>query len=430
MTGVADRHIQVVSWLVLLLATSAFFVLLVGAPWLGYRYVKNATVEETAEAECKEGSCSLTIGASDLVVRPDDGAVTVREGHVFATDAGSSGLIRFVEDSTVNLEPNTAVELRTLRRPRFRLSEDVRRIAFRAEPSSPGTSGGVRMGTTWSGSAYTAESPHGTIDVLPESRAWMDLDASLMRVRVNEGQVRVTSGGVAVALERDERTEVRAGSPPDEPQEALVNIVEGGSFERPPRESGWLYRTHIPGNGRDQDQPQWGGRRVLQDGRSVLHIERSGSESRPADVIYEKQLGDSDVSGAAVLEVRGQLRVLDQSLPLGGERGTELPLILNLVYEAEDGGQYGWSAGFYATEPGPDEPPGKYVLSDVDINVNTRVPLGEWVAYSSGNLLNSQNPSSFESFGWPRPKRLLRLEIISSGHDYASDVDDIAVWVK
>jgi len=430
MTGFVDRHIQTISWVVLLLAFATFVVLLFGVPWSGYHYLKTATAEETAEAECKVGSCSLAVAGSELVVRPEDGAITVREGNVFATDQDSQGLIRFVDGSTANLEHNTAVALVRLRRPRFEVSEDVRRVEFRLEPTTRGTNANVRMGTTWEDTDYAAVTDLGRVRVMPESRARAELDASRMHVRVDEGAVEVESQGEVVVVHRDERTEVRVGSPPDEPREALENVIVGGSFDKPLDQVGWVYRAHIPGVPDDsgQDQPIWGERRVLEDDRSVLHIERTNSQNRPADVIFEKQLGELDVSGVAMIEVRGQVRVLDQSLPLGGERGTELPLILKLVYETENGEQYGWSTGFYTTEPGPDDPPDKYVLSSEYVNV--KVPRGEWYSFSSGNLLDSQHPGSFESFGWPRPKNLLRLEIIASGHDYVSEVDDIAIWVK
>jgi hypothetical protein len=435
MTGVADRNIQTVAWLVVLLGTVTFVALAVGVPWLARRYLRTATVEEVATAECKIGSCSMAIGGTRLVVRPEDGPQDLREGQEFATDSNSEALIRFVDDSVVNLDHNSAIVVQQLRRPRFESSEQRRRIDFLARPTLPGANASLALGTSWSDGDYVVSTALGTLSVLPETRAHVDVDASRLSVRVHEGSVLVAGNGDgaefgdAVAVARDERTEVRAGSPPDTAQEALVNIVEDGSFELPPSGDHWRYRIDWPGDPPDDEQPQWGRHQVLDGGRSVIRIERLDSESRSADVVYERQLDDYDVRGASRVELRAQLRVVTQSLPLGGERGSELPLILKLTYESEDGEQFGWAAGFHATEPGPDVPPGKYVLSD-DKYVNTQVPLGSWYAFTSGNLLDSQTDGSFEDFGWPRPARLKRLEIIASGHDYAADVDDIAVWVK
>ncbi|MFN2251585.1 MAG: hypothetical protein ACK2UL_06665 [Anaerolineae bacterium] len=435
MSGAAERNVQGVAWLVVLLGTAAFFAILVGVPSLGLRYVRSATVEEVAHAECKTGTCSMAIGLTRLVVRPEDGPQDLREGQEFATDANSMALVQFADDSVANLSTNSAIVVQQLRRPRYAASERPRLVSYLARPSVPGANASIDIGTTLSDGEYVVDTALGSVTLRNGSRAKLDVDASRLRVQVVEGRARVAGDpsmfddATAVAVEQDYVTEVRAESPPDPPREALENIVVDGSFETLPSEH-WSFRTHVPGEPEGAQAPheEWARHEVLADGRSVLRIERVDSESHPADVVFEQQLGDVDVSGASYLELRVQLRVLAQSLPLGGERGSELPLMLKLVYEAADGEQFGWTAGFYTTEPSEDDPPGKYVLSEEYSNV--KVEQGEWLSFTSPNLLDSQAVGGYEDFGWKRPAKLKRVEIIASGHDYAADVDEVAVWVK
>ena len=55
---------------------------------------------------------------------------------------------------------------------------------------------------------------------------------------------------------------------------------------------------------------------------------------------------------------------------------------------------------------------------------------GEWHAFQSGNLLELGNPQGFADRGCPVPTHLIRIEVGTSGHDYLSEIDQLAVWVE
>ena len=427
MTTAAGRNIQLVAWSVLFAGFVAFVALAVGAPWLTWRYVRSATVEEKATVACKSGSCSLSLGLDvPRVLRSSAQDREVSEGWTVGTDDGARALVRFFDDSTVNLETNTSIVLRQLRRPRFDLSQVPRRIALVANLPPPESVARLRIGSTWGDAEFLVDTVHGRVLVAPESHARLDLSSDHLRVTTSEGSVALVSDGRTVTVRADQRAESRAGAPPTEPRPALENIVVNGDFHASPDARGWTSRVDLPGEVDGAVVPR-GFQTVLDDGSKVLRIVRENSESRPADIVFEQQLVDYDVSAATFIGVRARLRVRAQSLPAGGVRGGELPCIIRLVVESAGGEQHEWAAGFYAVPVGPEDGD-RYNLKPEWVNVE--VALDEWHAFDSGNLLDGREHGSFQRFGLPRPVRLKRLEIVASGHDYASDIDEIAVWVK
>ena len=124
------------------------------------------------------------------------------------------------------------------------------------------------------------------------------------------------------------------------------------------------------------------------------------------------------------ISITAELQVLGQSVPGGGARGTEYPMIVRLHTEDARGEQCDWSVGFYGVAPEPG--------SEYRTDTGVQVPLAEWHRFASGNLLAPDNPLGFENHVPPcgRPARLLWIEISASGHDYDSQIDSLEVWVE
>jgi hypothetical protein len=423
----ASRNTQVVAWAVMLGAFLLFVALLVGVPWLAIRYTRSATVEQSADVECKSGSCALARQSSaPRVLRPGEDVPPVSEGFTLSVDEGAGALVRFFDGSALNLVRDASVELTRMRRPRFGSSDHAPEVEVQALAPSSGTTSILTAGAAWGDVQYDIVTPHGTISMAPESHAWIELSEEKLRVKGLEGTVTVHNPNGSVALGSDQVTLVEGGGAPAAASGGLVNIVANSDFDEPLGTSGWLSRIDVPGG---QDDPAQTYIETLADGRSVARISRTDSGGRPADVVYEQALDDFDVSGATALIVKARLRVLEQSLPLGGMRGTEMPARINLIYEDADGEQIAWMVGFFSQFPDdPTEPEDKYVLSGEITNVEA--PWGEWVEFDSKNLLDATNDAGFARRGLPPPVSLERLEIVASGHDYASDIDSVEVQVK
>lgn len=427
MTDAAGRPIQAVAWLVLLGAFTVFLAGALGVPWLGVRYWRQATVPEPATVECKTGSCALSIrGAPAVAHRAESGETGVPEGTVYTTDGRSKGFVRVFDGASVHLEANTAIALERMRRPRFRGSESEPRVALRVLEPRQGTTSRLSLGTTWADTDVIVDTPMGRVFVQPETRVRLDLAREHLRLTVSEGTALVESGGRSVAVRADELVDVAPDTGPGVPRNALENILADGDFDVPLQRSDWRVRVDYPGDSEGVVRPTAAIERINGDAAQAVRIVREDSNSTPADLIFE-QLLDRDLSNATKMSVWARLRINDQSLPLGGTRGTEFPVILKLVAESESGAQLDWKVGFYAVPAPEDEPRNKYVAHPTD----RQVPLGEWVTFDSGNLLDDSTPYSLARFHWPEPPaRLLRFEIIASGHDYSADVDQVELWVK
>jgi hypothetical protein len=428
------RRIQLVAWLVMLGSFGVFVAAVVGVPWLALRWWHGATHSEPAVVSCKTGSCALSVhGALPVARRMEDGDAEVPEGTTFATDGRSKGFVRLFDGSTVNLEPNTTVTLDTMRRPRFAAGTVQPEADLAVHTPDAGVTSRVSVGTTWDPTVVVVRTDHGSARIAPQSRVRIEVSSAGMRLVVMEGTSAVDGAGRSVAVDTDQMVTSTADAGPDAPRSALENVLADGDFSRPIAQSSWTMRVNLPGGGEHVERPT-AEQKTLADGKTtVVHILRDANDGRPADLVLEESLDDRDVTWASQMGVHARLRVSGQSLPLGGTRGSEYPVILKLVGETDSGAEHWWQVGFWAVPAPADEPPDKYVANatDVELPLGVQVPLGEWFEFDSGNLLDPDSEYGFSRFDWPSaPTRLKRFEIIASGHDYSADVDVVQVWVK
>ncbi len=442
-----DRNIQLVAWSVLLAAFAAFLALAIGGPLWALHYLRTAVVAQQATAESESGAISIRSG--DEIQALDDAAPRpVAEGWTIETFPGSRAFIDFSGAQgdreqlgpTVSLEPGTIVRIDGMRQPRFAWGQAPRRIELSAEAGLSG-SGGLVAGTTWDDARLAITTAYARIDLAPESSARIelhpaavgsgdlpagdssqqsgDLARAPLRVVGTEGTITVTNASGQVVLGPDQRTDVRADRSPTTPASGPENIVTNGRFREVPEGNGWEFRRYYP-----DTPPSLGeaSHEILRGGRSVVHFRRAGAEGTSADMYYRQDLG-TDVSRARAISITAELQVLGQSVPGGGARGTEYPLILRLHTENAAGEQCDWTTGFYAVTPEPG--------SEYRIENGITVPLGQWYRFASGDLLDTGNSLAFESRDPPcdRPSRLLWVEISASGHDYESEIDSLEVWV-
>ncbi len=419
------RRIQLIAWAVVLAAFGVFVALLVGLPWLARRYVLTATVAEPALAEPKSGTLAVESRSGILVLREGEGPLEVYEGATISTDSSARGFVRFFDGSTVSLDPNAQVTLERMREPRFAAGDGLRRIDLHvAGPPSAETR--LWAGTTWGDLVFTVSTDeYGTVTLAPESHARIDIGAEQLTVQLQDGEATVTSAGVSESLRGDERLYVEVGDAPSSPVKGPQNLVLNADFDEPPmEENGWIFerwpareQTTSPGTSRH---------RIEAGDRTVITFDRIGSEGSSADMFYRQFLGDVDVAYSSFIGVTATLRIADQSLPGGGTLYTEFPVIVKLIFEADED-DHEWSVGFYVVPPDlPDT--GDYLLTAHHVEV----PRDEWYTFESGNLLDETNPFGFaqQDSPLPRPAILKRVEVVASGHDYSSRIDSVRVWVK
>lgn len=423
------RGVQWAAWAVLFAAFAAFLLLLLGGPYAGWRYAQQATELPSAELRIRAGNANLerrgervTLGAGDIESEVREGAEVRLLGA-----GGSQAFLRFFDESTVDLEGQGTLRVESMRRPRFEAGEAPRRIALRVTPDAAGEPVILRAGTKYLApsaepTSFEILTPRARVTLAPDTRVRLRAEGEDLRVWADLGEARVRTldpgeDGGEVVLRGGERTRIRAEGPPDPATDVPENLVANADFARPPaRENGWLLQAP---SGRPAPAVEHD---VEDGGRTVLRLRREGSEGRPGDVALSHDLYDFDVEDASYLSLEAVLRVDEQSLPGGGDRGEEFPIILTLVAETSEGTPFTIPISFYAVPPDPEGE--RFQGAVVDEERDVLVPLGEWTRFESGNLRDGANP-------WARglaPSQLDRLEIKASGHDFDSRVDSVSLF--
>lgn len=437
----AVRNVQIAAWISIGAAFVLFLVVAVGGPWLAWTSAQSATVSPRATVRVRAGDVQLRRLGESLSFG-EGGEVSAGEGTSISPlgTGGSSAFVRFFDGSTAMLERHGTLTLESVRRTRFTLADESRSIRLRLDPSQESTTI-LRLGTThddfqgFGPANMTLETPHATVELGGGAHVTLRVDADVLRLLVNEGQASVTSkapsigpggqGANRVTVLRGERTEVRMGQAPlpatDDPIELLANgdfASPGGGLE------GW---TIVPGaEGVTQSPPD--ARRVVDgEGRAALQFVRSGAEGTPADIVLRHTFGTGfELGEVRELELTATLRIDAQSLPGGGDRGVEFPLILIMTFEDEGNDEHTWQVGFYAVPPNPEG--GAFPGAIVDSARDVQVPLSEWFRYRSGDLLDPAVPRAFTNVArGARPALLKRIEVKASGHDFESRLDSISL---
>jgi len=326
------------------------------------------------------------------------------------TDSATKAVLTFSIDeagqlvlATVQLSPNTSVQLEEARSPRFNVSQDPHRAELAL--------GSGRLFLTVQEAdqrdvQIRVVTPNAAVDL--KSGAFdVAADETEMRVRVRSGTARVESEGRVAEVNAGERVNVLAGRPPEFPVSDTVNLIVNGTFVQKLAPLWEEFAEVKPGQ-----QP--GIVELIQDDRrNAVRFSRRTEEDVPNRVGLIQAV-NRDVEMYDDLVLRFDLKVLYQSVPGGGEKGTEYPVMADLFYTDIYGKDLHWYVGFYNLELPPGSP---YPRPSGE-----RVPLGVWYTYESPNL--------YELLEETRPARINSLTIYANGHDYESLVSDVALTVQ
>jgi hypothetical protein len=402
---------QRVAWLILLASFLLCCVLAVAVPLGGRSYLLHAAEIKTAYVTAMAGTVQLRTPNSDDPVAVTDRRAAA-EGSQVTTDNTARALLTIFADEaigqvlgTAQLFPDTIVRIERARTPRFDWSSDPNQLAFTLQrgrvtiipQSSAGRS--VRVDLTTPQASISAGA--GTFDIAIEKGETV--------VRVRLGAAQVIAASTLVTVHGGERVSVRAGAPPDLPMTDALNLVLDGSFE------GRLTPTWQPFSNIEKGKGLQPGAATQEQsgGRQLLHLTRREEDGAPNEIGVQQAV-NRDVQGYDSLVLRLDVRLLYQSVPGGGYRASEYPVMVRINYTDIYGKELPWVQGFYYM----DLP----ARSTWDQPTGEKVPLGIWYTYESPNL--------FELLRDTRPARINSILIYAAGHDYDAQVADVALTVR
>ncbi len=401
-----------VAWFVLLANLFACCVLAVAVPLGARSFILHSTRAEFASVTATQGTVQVwPRSEKDPVAVPDRRSVT--EGSAVVTDDKAKALLTLSSDTTgerldttIQLDPNTAIVLQKARAPRFQWSTDPHEIGL-----------DLREGRIYLTTQHEDDRDVQMQVMTPQAELTLVQGAFDVLVLGDQTQVRARSGGGLVqsegrqvAINGGERVVVKAGQPPELPVPDTLNLVLNGSFEgriSPP----WQNYVNL---GKADLEP---GKVTLEEvgqGQAV-RFTRKTEDGAPNEVGLVQDV-NRDVQGYDSLVLRFDLELLNQSVPGGGYQASEYPVMVRIDYTDVNGKDQFWVHGFYYL----DLPPGvTWVPADTR---GEKIPLGVRYNYESPNL--------FQLLKDARPAHINKITIYAAGHDYDSRVSDLALTVR
>jgi hypothetical protein len=385
-----------------------FGAIVYGAFFTWTRFIPSLTDSRTATmtavvgtVEVREaGTTRWSVAASGL---------KVGEGDTIRTRENSRALVTLFDQSTATLYPLTEITVTAMRTNRFgtTLHSPLRTIIHLQENAGRALLGVAHLNPVanldfqvdgGSGQAILAEGSY-IVKVTPNSTFEVVATRGSSVVRGSAGQVTIHGG---------ERTQVR-GPRPDAPILAAEDLIENGAFsqaEAPDKPLKWDILAPTP-EGRDVA----GRTRLTSDERdAVVRFTRTGGTYHAEQGI--RQVINQDVTDYNVVRLDLRFKVFSQSVPGGGDQGSEYPLMIRVNYLDETGTPALFVRGFYVQNNG-----------NLPTTNGQQVKAGEWVNLLDEAGLQLQRIT-------PKVQFIQSVEVVASGHDYDSEIQHVSLVVE
>lgn len=411
-----------VAWTIVIVSFAVFLGLASGVVYGGYWWLTESTVDQ---------EIALT-GQSVQVQRPNrtqfevnvtsvpvmsrvatDNELTNQGQLAFLSrDAGGSGGGQ-APLAVVTLFENTSVEILTAVVPRFpSMNSNPNLIVLRV------SNGRLRITTSLSPERTTlvrivsASGALGTVEVSqPGSSVSVEVGAARIRTTVREGGAMMLGANGQLPLTSDESGEIRADGRIDGPTKNEQNLVVNGDFALPLVNT-WSISAPTPGSG---DRPAEVRLTTSSSGLPAVRFLGRSYDYNEARIVQDLNINVRDFTS---MRLQVDVLIHSQDLFNCGDKGTECPIMLRMIYLDADGNQQQWIQGFYVLYS---PTVGKTYCADCALPRPEHEQLrpGEWTNWQSPELLGFLRSVN-------RPMSvLLRLEVAASGHNFDSEISQI-----
>lgn len=420
------------AWMVLVIASGLFTLLVTGTASAAYVYHRNAM-------EPREGRLAT---AGEVLLQPRnetkfkqvrDGE-PVREGDTIKTQGGMPATLVFFDGSQLQLAEGALVSVEELRSSRFVNNEKRIQVVQQAG----WTRLLVRPATDYRVGHYLVRLNGMDVETLSqvdrgaevsfELRKLIERPADLEQAGPLEARVAVHEGTASVQAEGDQVTLMagQAATLADgghvTPAPLPLEYAHNGSFrdltlklsrDKSSREIFPQWWTETFDQGGDGGE-QWGTTKIVPeeiDGQStpVVVFERRVNAKDNALNGIQQQL-DLPLNYFRSLRLSVTARVRYQSLSGGGVADSEYPIMVKITYRDRKNRSVAWIRGFYTHNE-----------EKLPIRIGIKEHQDEWFTFSQDllQLVNEQ--------GDGEPVFLETLDIYASGHDFESAVASVSI---
>lgn len=380
------------AWLIL---WCALFVCgaLVGGLFLGVRYYREqAMTSRSATLEILGGTVLYQTEEAVRETVAQDRATLSDGDRVRTTAEGGLALISLPDGSTIQLWPETQVQVKQLRSSTFNNS----RSTFLIVQNGGHSRVTVAVPQTLE-RRFELQTPQGRT-LLREGSYRVEVGPQGTEVAVSSGSATVSTKDDSMELLHGERVVVAPGGHLMGRMPAARNLVRNGDFARG-------FGEWAQGSRNEEDGVPGQVSLVEQDGRFSVRMRRQGSLSKHGETFLQ-QVINRDVRDEQGLKLNMDVKVVSQTLSGGGVLGSEYPLMVKLRYRDAYGSESLVVRGFYVRNP--DNRP---------ITNGVQLPANQWSSVS----LDLFDDKAVQ----PRPAYLIGLEIEGSGWDYESFVTGV-----
>lgn len=395
------------AWIIIVSAFFTFCLLSLLIPSSIYWYAITTTDPVDTELTSVRGIVLIDNPEAELSSSITDGdSVQLEESFTVSTDETSQAILTFADDSSLTLYGDTSIIFHLAQTPRFGISPNPTKIIVAVQK------GRIR--------ATAARSRKDLNFDINTPYAGVELDQGSFSIEVSEkgtqvitrlGQANVLSnGGSSVTLSDGQRAIVGPDMPLSQPLPAAQNLLDQRNFDSSFTESWETYNIEpIESVTTTVDV-------VIFQNRSVLSMQSQGEDNVHSEVGVIQQV-NKDVRDFQSLRVFAEVRLINQSLPGGGQLGSEFPIMLHVAYKDAEGNDRDWFHGFYYA-PSPEN----YILYEQPDNSSERIARFIWYPYESVNLLTALGPA--------KPAFVKSIRIYASGWIYDAMTANISLLAE
>jgi hypothetical protein len=412
------------AWMVLLLSFAACLVLAIGTPWAIQRFVRYSYTGQLITLDVQEGTLVITCPSSNVpfpATSHQDDLCQGRENIQITTGPTDQGLLYIRPHNTVTVTLSSVQVYRSTRIRLVRVSTPLL-PSFSPEPNQvmlSMDSGRIRVTVPPNlarSLLFQVSTPQALVQ-LSEGSAAVEVNNQETQVTMSEGQATVlaTANRSVVQLARGQRVAVPTSSGVTGAMPAARNLLAGYTDFREPLgtpSSPWRVYTldpQIDGESRGEATD------IRVEGLQAVDLSRIGQGFAETGI---KQDINRDIRDFRSLQLRIELRILQQDVPLCGTAGTECPVMVRLDYVDDNGEARFWQQGFYYM-PDPNNFNPEFCNTCNPRNIHIRTVNGVWYSFESENLIPIMT-----RVGAP-PVLLKSISIYASGHTYQSQVAEV-----
>jgi hypothetical protein len=317
----------------------------------------------------------------------------LEEGDVIRTAINARAFIQFFDGSTALVYPNTTLTVLRSQQARFRPDHYTLVIVVQE--------GRVRLGVApppreEANAFVQARVPGAEVHLIDGSYS-VDVSKEVAQVTTRRGVATAHGLGQTVSAVTGQRVRVEAGKAPIGALPARRDLIHNPVFGSPD-DSG------VPIEWEFLDISE-------RDPAGTMNVEADGSVSFArigtghGETILSQNV-DVDLWDFERVDVDARVRVLSHSLSGGGWQGSEYPMMLRITFRDITGKVHTWTHGFFLHND-----------DNLPVKEATRVGSRDWQRFEAP-LLSLL----------PRPWRIIRVEVLAAGWDYASSVNAIHLW--